>query len=36
MRRVCDTCSYVTIDLTGSELKADGTIERSRLTSARR
>jgi hypothetical protein len=36
MRRVCETCSYVTIDLTGSELKADGTIERSRLTSARR
>jgi hypothetical protein len=36
MRRVCETCSYVTIDLTGSELKADGTIERSQLISARR
>jgi hypothetical protein len=36
MRRVCQTCSYVTIDLTGSELRADGTIERSQLTSAKR
>jgi hypothetical protein len=36
MRRVCETCSYVTIDLTASELKADGTIEPYRLTSARR
>jgi len=36
MRRVCQTCAYVTIDLTGSELKVDGTIERSQLTTARR
>jgi len=36
MRRVCQTCSYVTIDLTGSKLRADGTIERSQLTSAKR
>jgi hypothetical protein len=36
MRRVCATCSYVTIDLTGSESQANGTIERSQLTTARR
>jgi hypothetical protein len=37
MRRVCQTCAYVTIDLTGSELTSDEMIERqtlSELTSA--
>lgn len=32
MRRVCQTCAYVTIDLTGSELTSDGMIERQTLT----
>jgi hypothetical protein len=36
MRRVCQTCAYVTIDLTRSELNADGMIERSQLSTARR
>ena len=31
MRRVCQTCAYVTIDLTGSELNAAGMIERQTL-----
>ncbi|MEX0698852.1 MAG: hypothetical protein WD895_10555 [Acidimicrobiia bacterium] len=31
MRRVCQTCAYVTIDLTGSELTIDGMIERQTL-----
>jgi len=37
MRRVCQTCAYVTIDLSGSEPISGGTIERqsfSKLTTA--
>ena len=39
MRRVCQTCAYVTIDLTGTELTSDGMTESqvaARLTTARR
>jgi hypothetical protein len=39
MRRVCQTCADVTIDLTGSKLTSDGMTERqvaARLTTARR
>ncbi len=39
MRRVCEICADVTIDLTGSKLTSDGMTESqvaARLTSARR
>jgi hypothetical protein len=36
MRRVCQTCAYVTIDLTGVELDSHGMIQRSQLSTARR
>jgi hypothetical protein len=39
MRRVCQTCADVTIDLTGSKLTSEGMTERqvaARLTAARR
>lgn len=32
MRRMCQTCAYVTIDLTGSELTSDGMTERKSLS----
>lgn len=32
MRRVCQTCAYVTIDLTGSQLTSHGMIERPTLS----